>query len=234
MKHIELAGTPAESAISRLFAQQVSLKDAEEVIAQLNSEYLDPWGLRSQLIDITEPILLSSIHKVLAVESRKERNTLSRSNQEIETWRWHLQEVFHSGITDPMAAALSIPPMPQNKAIEKALCPESREAVWQFAAGTRSPQLQLPYQYEGPRTKPSPALCYNHKTGHIESAFSASSTGCPVARGKGSLIQDLYGVIATVTISEVEWPKGTKVYPAAREHTSFARTFWRTVVRSAS
>ncbi len=220
MPYAMFSSTPTERVISRNFALCIGQLDPQEIITELDPDQLTPWGLRGQLRNLAKPILDSCIDTALATDKHKdsqpdEKQLSSDQWHSSTTWQLHLRQFANSSIGDSMAAALSIPPMRRLRAMDIALSEQSKKAVRDFAAKERSPELPLPYRSNGERIMPHNSLRYDGSVGHIRSELPADENGCPVARGRGQLIQNLYEVIAEVTIQTVEWPAGPKVYPSS-------------------
>lgn len=205
--------------VSRAVTKHYTTQDSSEVATQLDLDDLTPWELRLQLTDLAGSAAVSGVQAILDASRRdtgkRPESTLTENNA--GQWIKRMSRFLESGINDSMAAALSIPPMPRARALGIALSVGSRQSMRQLAAGGNG-SLQFPYSGR-PRISyfgPEHWLRYDEGAGHIVLFENVEGEGCPVARGRGKLIEKLYALIADVTITNVERPKGTKIYPTSQ------------------
>ena len=211
-----LPGSRFEFVTSRVFAKRLGNVASEHVIQTLDQGDLSPWGLAKQLKRYGYRVLDDSVSAVL---DTAHPNVMRGFDEDLESifgdTSDHLSAFVSAGVEDAMSAAMSIPRMDQGDALSIALSDASCEAVRRYAMHEGDDTLDLPTVEElaSGNYRGQENLRYDPQLGHLSTPFPGIEKGCPVAHGRGELIENFYSLIARVTITEVEYFPGSRLYP---------------------
>lgn len=214
-------GTQAEFIASRVAAKTILSFRPEEISAALKQDQLTPVALALQLGSLSLRTASAGVSRLLEANPFDIKERPSRVTPLERVLVGGIEGFVRHSAGDLVSATLSIPRMPQEDALQITRDPRSQQGVRHFALSPKKHILEIPgdttYGPVGPELSDyaDPLLCYYPILGHITTGLDpVGDSGCPVAKAKGRLIEDLFLLMSEVTIRKVEWPAGVKYYPS--------------------
>ena len=196
---------------SRAIAMHLSLLDPAALIVELQEDLPQtPQNLRDELTYLATRSVDDGVDLVLDDQDDPILAPAWKGNPvSVPGLQQYFSTFVISAVSDVVAATLSIGPVRKSRARAIVNDERSQEAVRNLALSGNAEILLFPETTSPFDTDyvPDPLLMFNARAGHLTTTETPKvGGGCPIARGRSELAEQVFGVVSEVTIETVEWP----------------------------